>query len=270
MFAGQMNRLPYLFVALLTAVAPLPAQTRWTLAWSDDFEGPLNSAPDQSKWTYDLGGGGWGNQELEVYTDLRENSFLDGKGNLVIRAQRSRSGGYTSARLKTKGKFSTTFGKIETRIQLPYGQGIWPAFWMLGSDIDSIGWPACGEIDLMENIGREPLLNHGSLHGPGYPAEGITARYELPDHRPYHEAFHVFTLEWASDRIEFFVDGVRYESVAAGSIPAKAKWVFDHPFFILLNVAVGGDWPGNPNGSTVFPQEMLVDYVRVWKPVQPD
>jgi beta-glucanase (GH16 family) len=156
MFAGQMNCLPYLLVAWLTAVAPLRAQTRWTLAWSDEFDGPANSAPDQSKWTYDLGAGGGGNHELEVYTDLRENSFLDGKGNLVIRAQRSTSGGYTSARLKTQGKFSTAYGKIEARIKLPYGQGVWPAFWMLGSDIDSIGWPACGEIDVMENIGREP------------------------------------------------------------------------------------------------------------------
>ncbi len=123
MFAGQMNRLPYLLLAWLTAVAPLRAQTRWTLVWSDEFDGPANSAPDQSKWTYDLGAGGWGNHELEVYTDLRENSFLDGKGNLVIRAQRSTSGGYTSARLKTQGKFSTAYGKIEARIKLPYGQG---------------------------------------------------------------------------------------------------------------------------------------------------
>jgi beta-glucanase (GH16 family) len=265
-----MNRICYLLFALLTAAAPLHAQTRWTLAWNDDFDGPANSAPDQSKWAYDLGAGGWGNHELETYTDNRENSFLDGKGNLVIRTLRSTSGGYTSARLKTQGKFSTAYGKIEVRIKLPYGQGIWPAFWMLGDDIESVAWPTCGEIDIMENIGREPLLNHGSLHGPGYPPEGITGKYELPDHQPYHDAFHVFTIEWTPGKVEFFVDGVRYESVTPASMPAKAKWVFEHPFFILLNVAVGGDWPGNPDSSTVFPQEMLVDYVRVWKPVKSD
>jgi beta-glucanase (GH16 family) len=136
---------------------------------------------------------------------------------------------------------------------------------MLGADIGSVGWPACGEIDVMENIGREPRLNHGSLHGPKYPEAGITAQYELPHGDGFYKAFHRFTIEWSPDRIEFFVDGVSYETVTLASLPSGANWVFRHPFFFLLNVAVGGDWPGSPDGTTVFPQEMLVDYVRVWK-----
>src|SRR2546422_925529 len=138
------------------------AQPGWRLVWSDEFDGPANSRPDRARWNYDIGHGqdGWGNQELENYTDAAENVHVDGQGHLIIRALRTASGntsaGYTSARLKTQGTFSVTYGKIEARIKLPYGQGIWPAFWMLGSDIGKAGWPACGEIDIMENIGREP------------------------------------------------------------------------------------------------------------------
>ena len=255
-----------MLLVLAMTVAPLRAQTHWKLVWSDEFNGAAGAAPDSTKWVYDLGASGWGNQELESYTDSRENSFLDGKGHLVIRALRASDGKYTSARLKTEGKFSTQYGRIEARIKLPRGQGIWPAFWMLGADIGSVGWPACGEIDVMENIGREPRLNHGSLHGPNYPAAGVTARYELPNQHPLYKAFHRYAIEWSPDKIEFLVDGVLYETVTAASLSPGADWVFNRPFFFLLNVAVGGDWPGNPDGTTVFPQEMAVDYVRVWKP----
>jgi beta-glucanase (GH16 family) len=260
-----MSRFPQLLLVLAITLAPLHAQTHWKLVWSDEFSGAAGAAPDSSKLTYDLGASGWGNQELESYTDTRENSFLDGKGHLVIRALRTPDGKYTSARLKTEGKFSTQYGRIEARIKLPRGQGIWPAFWMLGADIGSVGWPACGEVDIMENIGREPRLNHGSLHGPNYPAAGITAAYELRNRHPLYQAFHQFAIEWSPDKIEFLVDGVAYETVTAASVPRGTNWVFNRPFFFLLNVAVGGDWPGNPDGTSVFPQEMAVDYVRVWK-----
>jgi len=260
-----MSRFLQLLLVLAMTSAPLCAQTHWELVWSDEFKGATGSAPDSAKWAYDLGASGWGNSELESYTDSRENSYLDGKGHLVIRALRAPDGRFTSARLKTQGKFSTQYGKIEARIKLPRGQGMWPAFWMLGADIGSVGWPACGEIDVMENLGREPRLNHGSLHGPNYPKTGITARYELPHGDLFYKAFHRFAVEWSPDRIEFFVDGVSYETVTPASLPPGANWVFRRPFFFLLNVAVGGDWPGNPDGTTVFPQEMLVDYVRVWK-----
>jgi beta-glucanase (GH16 family) len=255
----------YLLLALVALLAPLHAQTRWKLVWSDEFKGPAGSAPDPSKWVYDLGSDGWGNHELENYTDSRENSRLDGKGHLVIAAVRTPSGQYTSARLKTLGKYSTQYGKIQARIKLPYGQGIWPAFWMMGDDIESVQWPACGEVDIMENIGSKPLIQEGSAHGPNFPEAGMTATYKLPNHRPYYKGFHKFTLEWSPNKIVFFVDGVSYETVTPAALPPSAKWSFEHPFFFLLNVAVGGDWPGKPDDTTKFPQEMLVDYVRVWK-----
>jgi beta-glucanase (GH16 family) len=260
-----MSRLAQVMLVLAITLAPLHAQTHWKLIWNDEFKGAAGSAPDSTKWTYELGASGWGNSELENYTDRRENSYLDGKGHLVIRAVRAQDGKYSSARLKTGEKFSTQYGRIEARIKLPRGQGIWPAFWRLGADIRSVGWPTCGEIDIMENIGREPRLNHGSLHGPSYPKAGITSAYELPNHDLFYKAFHRFAIEWSADKIEFFVDGVSYETVTPASLPAGVEWVFRHPFFFLLNVAVGGDWPGNPDGTSVFPQEMLVDYVRVWK-----
>jgi beta-glucanase (GH16 family) len=254
-----------LLILLISLASPLSAQTRWKLFWSDEFKGRAGSAPDPAKWVYDMGASGWGNHELENYTDSRDNSYLDGKGHLVIRALRSPSGVFTSARLKTLGKFSTQYGKIEARIKLPYGQGIWPAFWMMGDDIETVHWPACGEVDIMENVGNKPLVQEGSAHGPGFPEAGMTAQYELPNHHPYYKAFHKFTLIWSPERLEFLVDGVSYETVTPANLPPGAKWSFEHPFFFLLNVAVGGDWPGSPDGTTAFPQDMLVDYVRVWK-----
>ena len=152
-----------------TSTAPTPAAPSGQ-TWADEFDGPSNSAPDRAKWTYDLGGGGWGNQELETYTNLPSNAYLDGAGHLVIRVERNGST-FTSARLKTQGLFSARYGRIESRIRLPFGQGIWPAFWMLGTNITTTGWPGCGEIDIMENIGREPSINHGGVHGPGIPEE---------------------------------------------------------------------------------------------------
>src|SRR5262249_4496462 len=175
-----------------TSTSPTPGNT----GWSDEFDGPANSAPDGAKWTYDLGGGGWGNQELQTYTNLTENVRLDGQGNLVIRAL-STSSGITSAPLKTQNRLSAQFGRIEARIKLPAGQGLWPAFWMLGADITSVGWPACGEIDNMENVGREPSVNHGTVHGPGYSGgSGISARYVLAAGQAFSQDFHVFAIQW--------------------------------------------------------------------------
>ena len=234
-------------LALLLA-APACAQTKqttWKLLWADEFDGPANSAPDSAKWVYDLGRGqdGWGNAELESYTNSTVNVFLDGNGHLVIRAIADGSGAYTSARLKTVTKFSFTYGKVEARIRIPYGQGIWPAFWMLGSSISSTGWPACGEIDIMENIGKEPSTVHGTVHGPGYSGgRGITGTYALPSGK-FSDDFHVFTAVWSPGRLEFLVDGKSYHTVTPASLPSGAAWVFSKPFFLLLNLAVGGRWP---------------------------
>jgi beta-glucanase (GH16 family) len=246
-----------------SSVTPAPTPTPSPAsAWSDEFDGPANSAPDAAKWTYDLGGGGWGNQELETYTSAADNVHLDGNGHLVIHVAASGTS-YTSARLKTQGRFTAQYGHLEASIKLPSGRGIWPAFWMLGSNITSAGWPACGEIDVMENIGSEPSVNHATAHGPGYSGgQGITARYTLPGGAKFSDAFHTFAIDWTPGTIVFSVDGAPYHTVTRASIPSGAAWVFDAPFFLILNVAVGGTFPGSPDASTVFPQEMVVDYVR--------
>jgi beta-glucanase (GH16 family) len=242
--------------------------------WQDEFNQPVGSGPDASRWVYDLGHGheGWGNAEKQRYTDLRANSVIiddpqatDGKA-LVIRALEAAPGEYTSARLKTEGKFTVRHGRIEARLKLPYGQGIWPAFWMLGVRVHELGWPAGGEIDIMEMIGREPGTVHGTLHGPGYSGGGgISGKFTLPAGERLHEAYHVFAVEWSPGKIVWMLDGVPYLTRTAADLPAGSRWVFDDgPCFLLLNVAVGGHWPGYPDASTRFPQEMRIDYVRVY------
>lgn len=253
------------------AQAPQSATSIWKMVWSDEFNGPNGSPVDSSKWVSETGGGGWGNNELEYYTNRLENAFQQ-DGNLVIKVRQEKYAGsgettrnYTSARLKTQGKFSQAYGRFEARIKIPRGQGIWPAFWMLGDDIDKPGWPDCGEIDIMENIGKEPGLVHGTIHGPGYSgADSIGAPYALTGNQRFADDFHVFAVEWEPDVIRFYVDNHLYETRTPAELPKGTKWVYDHPFFVLLNVAVGGGWPGNPDATTVFPQTMLVDYVRVY------
>jgi len=247
------------------------ASSGWRVTWSDDFSGSNGSAPDPARWVYDLGGAGWGNNELQSYTDRRENVFVR-DDTLVIRARQEKftgadgiARGYTSGRLKTLGTFAQAYGKFEARIKVPRGQGIWPAFWMMGQNIDQAGWPAGGEIDIMENIGKEPDVVHGTIHGPGYSgANGIGAACTNPGGRPFADDFHVFTLEWEPQVLRWYVDGTRYQTLTPDRLPPGARWVFDHPFFLLLNVAVGGNWPGNPDLTTTFPQEMTVDWVRVY------
>jgi beta-glucanase (GH16 family) len=258
--------LPVLAAVLPTACAQdfVPADP-WRLVWSDEFDGPANAAPDLTKWTYDLGQTGWGNAELENYTSSISNAFQDGSGHLVIQAVASAGGGYASARLKTQGLATFSYGKIEARIRIPFGQGIWPAFWMMGADITAVGWPHCGEIDIMENRGKEPATIHGTVHGPGYSAaKGIGAPYKLPAGQRFADEFHLFTVLRDQESVEFQVDGHTYKRVTPADLPAGAPWVFDHPFFLLLNVAVGGKWPGYPDATTHFPQRMVVDYVRVY------
>jgi len=244
----------------------------WSLVWSDEFDGPNGSPVDSSKWGFNIGGGGWGNNELETYTSRTANAYRDG-GQLVIKALKETFTGpdnitrnYTSARLLTQNKFSQAYGRFEARIKIPYGQGIWPAFWMLGDNIDSAQWPNCGEIDVMENIGKEPSIVHGTLHGPGYSGgSGVSAAYTLPGGQKFSDDFHTFAVEWEPNIMRFYVDGLLYKTRTPADLPTGTSWVFDHPFFIILNVAVGGGWPGNPDASTVFPQQMLVDYVRVYQ-----
>ena len=174
---------------------------------------------------------------------------------------------YTSARMKTQGLFSQAYGRFEARIKIPAGQGMWPAFWMLGNNISSIGWPKCGEIDIMENIGKEPGTVHGSLHGPSTtaPTSDASAPFSLPAGQNFAADFHLYAVEWEPGTVRFYVDSNLYGTFNQSQWPAGGTWTFDHPFFLILNVAVGGDWPGPPDASTVFPQQMLVDYVRVYR-----
>ena len=258
----KLNKL-LLCSALLTLSAS--AQT-WRLVWSDEFSQPAGSVPDSSKWAFDLGGDGWGNNELEYYTSRTNNARIEG-GKLVIDARRETLGNreYTSARLLTKGKWSWQYGRIEARIQIPRGQGIWPAFWMMATNIDAVGWPDGGEIDIMENIGKEPQIVHGTIHGPGYSgAGGVGGQIVLPGNSKFADDFHLFAIEWETNRIRWFVDDTNYFTATPASLPKGSKWVFTTPQFLLLNLAVGGNWPGNPDDKTEFPQRMLVDYVRVY------
>jgi beta-glucanase (GH16 family) len=264
------------------AAAPRPEP--WVLAWSDEFDGPAGAAPDAGKWGYDVGGDGWGNQEREFYCRpganaapcdaKRPNAHLDGHGRLVIEAFKS-SGTWTSARLKTIGLEQFGYGRVEARLRLPTGAGLWPAFWLLGVDISSAGWPGCGEIDVMENIpavGENPLgptKIQSTLHGPGYSgAHGIGRAFTLPGGGRVDDGFHVYGALWSPGRLSFYVDdpGAPFFTATPRVLPAGQRWVFDHPFFIILNLAVGGSWPQDPDATTPDPARLLVDWVRVYKP----
>jgi len=242
----------------------------WVMTWSDEFNGPNGSPPDATKWSLVNGGNGFGNNELEYYTSRSQNVHQE-KGKLVIEAVKEEFTGpdgvkrnYTSARMKTAGHFSQKYGRFEARIKIPFGQGMWPAFWMLGDDIPTKGWPGCGEIDIMENSGIHTSKISGTIHGPGYSGDkGVTSAYILPKGK-FSDKYHVYAVEWEPENIRFYIDDKLYATRTPADLPPGKSWVFDHSFFIILNLAVGGNFSGNPDESTVFPQRMLVDYVRVY------
>lgn len=241
-------------------------QRNWQLTWSDDFSGPAGELPDSLKWTYDLGNGenGWGNVELQSYTKNPENVSLDGNGNLVITALKN-GNSFTSARIKTQGLFAQQYGRFEARLITPYGPGIWPAFWTLGANVSTVPWPRCGEIDIMELRGQEPHLLHGTIHGPGYSGGNpITKTYGLDNDR-FDKKYHLFAIEWDYEKIDFFVDDYLYQRIERDDVPGD--WVYDQPFFMILNIAVGGNYVGFPTNQTPFPQKMVIDYVKVYKSV---
>src|SRR6266478_130434 len=270
-------------ICFVLFVSLAPAQTNnWKLVWSDEFNDAAGTPPDPAKWNFDLGAGGWGNGEAETYTNSSTNVFQDGHGNLVIRAIRDASGNYTSARLQSGRPGASTqttdlswqYGMIVARIKLPFGKGVWPAFWMLGENIGSVGWPNCGEIDIMENFGtfnNNASINNGTAHGPGYSGgNGIGKSYTLPFGEKVADDYHVYAIEWSQDSIEWFVDGASYHKATPASLPAGRQWVFNNRLFILLNLAIGGPttFLGRPDPNAPFPpQDMLVDYVRVYEAV---
>lgn len=238
--------------------------TKTQLVMSEDFN--TNGAPDPSIWSYNLGTGnnGWGNNELQYYTDASQNIKVEGGMLKITAIEESYMGsGYTSARILTKGKFEQKYGRIEARIKLPLGKGLWPAFWMLGANSDTVIWPQCGEIDIMEYLGSKPTSMFGTVHGPGYyGGNAISKNYTLINDR-FDNDFHVFGIEWGENYINYYVDDKLYNQITPKDVPGE--WVFNQPFYIILNMAVGGNFPGSPNSETVFPQTMLVDYVRVYQ-----
>jgi len=236
------------------------------LVWQDEFS--VDGLPDSNLWKYDIGTGpnsdGWGNNELEYYTNRSENVKIeDGNLHLIARKEAYLGKQYTSGRITTKTLFSQSYGRYEARIKMPWGKGIWPAFWLLGDNINTVSWPQCGEIDIMEYRGQDPTRIVGSVHGPGYSGgSAISKYYTLPFNR-FDNDFHVFGIEWGENYINYYVDDVLYNQITPADV--SGPWVFDHPFYIILNLAVGGNFLGSPNGQTTFPQEMVVDYVRVYQ-----
>jgi Glycosyl hydrolases family 16/Malectin domain len=240
------------------------------LVWSDEFSGAERSPVDRRRWRHETGGA-WGEGELQAYTSRTANAYHDGGGHLVISARAERFRGadsitrdYTSARVSTKGRYSFRYGRFEARLQTPVGRGLWPAFWALGDDIDRSGWPACGEIDVMENLGQEPTKASGTIHGPRGRDDYEPGRTVVHS-APLSQGFHTYGVQWLPGSIQFFFDGRPYGSVTAADLPAGSRWVFDHPFYLILNVAVGGRWAGSPDASTDFPQLLRVDHVRVYQ-----
>ena len=267
-----------LSAALVASAAIGPARAASSSAaqadavtFSDTFDGAAGSAVNSSKWTQETGDN-VNNHEREYYTSGTNNASLDGQGHLVITAKKENPANYqcwygtcqyTSARMNTSGKFSAQYGHVEARMKIPRGQGMWPAFWMLGTDIGSVGWPNSGEIDVMENVGFEPSTVHGTIHGPGYSgANGIGAAYTLANGAAFADAYHTFAVDWAPNSIKWSVDGVVYQTRTPADVGGNT-WAFNKPFFLILNLAVGGDWPGDPNSATAFPAQLVVDSVSV-------
>ena len=236
------------------------------LVFADEFD---SNTLDAATWNYDMGignaisGDGWGNNELQYYTNRPENIKIeDGMLHIIAQEESFMGSGYTSGRINSADKLEQAYGRFEARIQLPWGQGLWPAFWLLGNNINEVGWPQCGEIDIMEYRGQNPTVLIGSVHGPGYSAgESEGKEYDLENDR-FDTGFHVFGIEWGPEYINYYVDDVLYNQITPDDV--DGEWVFDHPFYIIINLAVGGNFVGSPNANTVFPQTMLVDYVRVY------
>ena len=269
-FACAPNNPPPPRVPKVIEPTELTATSEWTLTWSDEFNQGEGSPPDPEKWTYDLGGHGWGNAQLEENTDRLENVSHTGAGHLAITAIKERrpSNEYSSARIKTQGLFELQYGRVEARMKLPTGQGIWPAFWMLGATFEEEGWPDCGEIDIMEHRGQRVFESTGAVHGRGFSAgESIGGSFTAAE--PLHEDFHDFVLEWSPDELRWYVDQERFLTVRPDQLPKDSAWPFQRPFFLLLNLAVGGHYVGAPDALTRFPQQLLIDYVRVYQPALP-
>jgi beta-glucanase (GH16 family) len=266
-------------VELLDNRAPDPGPAGWELVWADEFDDPAGTAPDPARWGYEIGDGtvngipGWGNAELQYYTDSVDDVATDGRGNLVITAREGDGSlkcfygpcRYRSARLVSAQRAEFAYGRIESRILMPDGAaGLWPAFWSLGTDIGRVGWPRSGEIDLVEYVSRSPFEVFGTIHGPGYSGAASFGDTFVTFPERISEAYRTFAVEWQPDRIEWFIDGVSYHTATPADV-APSDWVFNNPVFLVLNMAVGGYFGGPVSPDTTFPQSLTVDYVRVYQ-----
>jgi beta-glucanase (GH16 family) len=264
---------------LATSPPSPPPPTVWSLVWSDEFDGSSGAQIDASKWNYETGDGcpqncGWGNNEKEYYTNSPENIALNGIGQLMIVARRAPAAlscyygpcRYTSAKITTRNKMIAPSGRVEARIKLPKGQGLWPAFWMLGTGFPAVGWPACGEIDIIENKGSQPTMTSSALHGPGYSGNTPFAHVQTFPNGGTTDEFHVYAVEWDSQHVEYFVDGGSHYKVSRAQAEAYGRSVLGESFFVITNLAVGGHFDGDPQSDAIFPATMLVDYVRVYAP----
>lgn len=262
--------------AVSGCLAEPEADPTWRLVWEDTFDGAEGSAPDPGTWNLEVGrgpqGDGWGNQELQTYTAEPDNVDLDGRGFLRIRARRDLDGGWTSARITTQDKQVFRYGRIEARVLVPAGKGLWPAFWMLGADIGEVSWPNCGEIDILEARGQEPEVLFGTVHGPGYAGADSVGGTLVHADGPLSEDFHDVAVAWDPNHVAWFLDGVPFHTVTPGDLPPGAVWVFDRDFFLLLNLAVGGTFlgpGGGPDETTPDVAVLGVDHVRVYERTTP-
>ena len=261
--------------ALLGCTAPSP----WVQVWSDEFNGAAGAPIDTTKWRHDTADGcasrncGWGNNEKEYYARAPATIALNGQGQLAIVARTAPAGlkcyygpcRYTSAKITTRGKVDVAPGRVEARIKLSAGQGLWPAFWLLGQNIAAVGWPASGELDIMENRGSAATITSSAIHGPGYSGNTPFVHAHALERGTYTDSFHTFAVEWDSLTVRFFLDDTAHYVVTRGEVEHFGKWVFDQPFFVILNLAVGGHFDGDPASDAIFPATMLVDYVRVYR-----
>lgn len=256
-------------LACVAQESPSKNVGKFGLVWEHQFDGASNTPPDPSIWVHDVGGDGWGNNQLEYNSDRTDSVRLNGEGFLEIVAQREDFEGneFTSGRITTNGLWTGGYGKYEARIKLPEGQGIWPAFWLLGADFNTVGWPSCGEIDILEMRGDNPYEVSGTIHGPGYSGgDGNGGVFQYGE--PLSDDFHTYRVDIDPGHISWFVDDEHYLTISSGDIPSTAPWVFDGEYFILLNVAVGGNYLEDPDDNTEFPVSMLVDYIRYYERVE--
>ena len=243
----------------------------WAVVWSDEFDGPADTSPSEDHWNFDIGNGdnGWGNAQLEYDTPYTSNVTLTGDGYLNIIAREESYGGfdYTSGRIHTRDKVTLGYGRYEARLKMPFGLGLWPAFWLLGSNHSEVGWPECGEVDIMELDGAYPLELHGTVHGPGYSGgSGVGTVYTANE--ALTNDFHVYAVEIEPEQISFWLDDTRYQVLTPADLPSGTQWVFDGEFFVLLNLAIGGHFLENPDFTTNFPATYAIDYVRFLEPVE--